>query len=245
MRAERPIGWRSRPWQGTLRCVWSLRSGRSGPVAVTGPVTPKSPSAAVLRLAVEGMSKVALTRWLLLGLGLVLSACAGGSASASDCDPIPGVRQGLCPIPVEDRSAAPVDRLETVADADEQVSLEDYGGRIVVVNFWASWCGPCRAEQPDLNDAYHAVPDDEVTFLGVNIEDSRPNAQAHAGEFDIPYPSLFDPANDYASRFEGVGPRTIPTTILIDAEGRVAARILGVTDQPELLGLAEAIAEGS
>ena len=185
---------------------------------------------------------MARTPWWLLGLGLVLSACAGSSASADDCDPIPGVRDGLCPIAVEERQPAPVDRLETVTDEDEEVALSDLEGRTVAVNFWASWCGPCRAEQPDLNEASQALPDDEVAFLGVNIEDTRPNAQAHAREFDIPYPSLFDPANDYASRFEGVGPRTIPTTILIDREGRVAARIFGVTDTPELLGLLESIA---
>ncbi|MFP4634778.1 MAG: TlpA family protein disulfide reductase [Nitriliruptoraceae bacterium] len=185
---------------------------------------------------------MAATRWLLLALGVLLTACSGGGASASDCEPIPGAREGLCPIPVDERDDAPVDRLETVA-GDEEVSVEDLDGRIVVLNFWASWCGPCRAEQPDLNEVHAAVPADDVAFLGVNIEDSRPNAQAHIDEFEIPYPSLFDPANDYASRFTGVGPRTIPSTILIDAEGRVAARIMGVTDVPELLGLTERLAD--
>ncbi len=184
-------------------------------------------------------------RALLVGATLLLAACAGSDAAASDCERIAGVREGLCPIPVEDRSAAPVDELPLVEDEELTATLADLEGRVVVMNFWASWCGPCRVEQPDLNEAFEALPEDEVAFLGVNIEDTRPNAQVHEREFDIPYPALYDPANDYASRFEGVGPRTIPTTIFVDDEGRVAARVFGVIGTGETIGLADAIASGA
>jgi hypothetical protein len=83
-----------------------------------------------------------------------------------------------------------------------------------------------------------------VTFLGVNIEDSSANALAHVREFDVPYPHLYDPNNAYASRYRGIGPRTIPTTLLIDAEGRVAARVFGLTTETELMVLADLIARG-
>lgn len=123
------------------------------------------------------------------------------------------------------------------------LSLADLAGEVVVLNFWASWCGPCRDEQPDLNEAVVALQGEPVQFLGVNIDDSVPNAQAHVREFGVDYPSLFDPSSGYAAKFGGVGPRSIPTTILIDAEGRVAARLFGTTDAVEIQALADRLAE--
>ena len=180
-------------------------------------------------------------RALFAATALVLAACTGSGSAAADCERVPGVRAGLCPIPVEDRGEAPGDMVALLG-TDEQLSLRDFSGRVVVMNFWASWCGPCRVEQPDLTEAYAALPQAEVAFLGVNIDDTEANAEAHVREFDIPYPSLYDPANDFASRFGGIGPRTIPSTIFIDREGRVAARVFGVIGTTEVLGLVDAIA---
>ena len=174
-------------------------------------------------------------------IAVVLAACAG-SSSASECERIPGVREGLCLIDVDARQDAPGEAMPLVGAPDEQRSLTDERGKVVVVNFWASWCGPCRTEQPDLNAAHERLPDDEVAFLGVNIEDSQTNAQAHVREFGIAYPSLFDPGTRFASRWQGVGPRTIPSTMIIDAQGRVAARVFGVIGLSEVLGLVEAVA---
>ena len=184
-------------------------------------------------------------RATLLACGLLLVACSG-DASAADCEPIPGVREGVCPVAVEERSEAPVGAMPAL-DVDglgdaEEVSLADLRGQVVVMNFWASWCGPCRVEQPDLNEAYEALPDDEVAFLGVNVSDSEANATAHLREFEVPYASAYDPENAYASEFRGVGPRTLPSTIFIDREGRVAARVFGLVGTSEVIGLAEHIA---
>jgi thiol-disulfide isomerase/thioredoxin len=122
-----------------------------------------------------------------------------------------------------------------------ELSLADLQGRVVIVNFWASWCGPCRIEQPDLNQVHALLPDSEVVLVGVNIEDTEANALAHLTEFDVAYLSLFDPVNELAGRFSGIGARTIPTTIFLDPEGRVAARLLGLTDTREIVALADAV----
>jgi len=177
---------------------------------------------------------------------LLLSSCA----AAPECDRIPGVRTGVCPLPAADRQPVPdvvlpvLPSAAALASGVVELSLADLEGRIVVVNFWASWCGPCRIEQPDLNAVHALLPAAEVVLVGVNIEDTRANALAHLEEFDVPYLSLFDPVNELAGRFRGIGARTIPTTVIIDPEGRVAARLLGLTDAREIAALAAAVAEG-
>ncbi|MGA1775214.1 MAG: TlpA family protein disulfide reductase [Nitriliruptoraceae bacterium] len=184
------------------------------------------------------------------GLGLVglvaVALLTGACATAPECERIAGVRTGVCPLPVEDRRPAPDLALPVIAvdgvDAPADLSLADLRGRVVIVNFWASWCGPCRIEQPDLNAAAELLPPDEVVIVGVNIEDTEANALAHLREFAVPYPSLSDPVNDLAGRFDGIGARTIPTTLFLDREGRVAARLLGLATLGELVGLADVVA---
>ena len=184
------------------------------------------------------------------GRGLValvaVALLSGACAAAPECERIAGVRSGVCPLPVEDRRPVPDLTLPVIAvegvDGPAELSLADLRGRVVIVNFWASWCGPCRIEQPDLNAAAELLPSDEVVIVGVNIEDTEANALAHLREFAVPYPSLSDPVNDLAGRFDGIGARTIPTTLFLDREGRVAARLLGLATLGELVGLADAVA---
>jgi thiol-disulfide isomerase/thioredoxin len=176
-------------------------------------------------------------------MALLLAACTGGGdAQAADCD-LPGVRPGLCPTEPEERSDAPTRALPVLGSEGDEASLEDLRGDIVVVNFWASWCGPCRVEQPDLNEAHDILSEEDVTFVGVNIEDEEPNALAHIREFSIPYDSLYDRRNQYAAEFRGVSPRTIPTTIFLDRDGRVAARMFGSPrDATEVVAMVEHLA---
>jgi thiol-disulfide isomerase/thioredoxin len=104
-------------------------------------------------------------------------------------------------------------------------------GSVLVVNFWASWCGPCRAEQPELNQVARAYRGRGVRFIGVNVRDSRGAAVSYAEEFQIPYPSLYDQAALTAVRLQAFA---LPSTFILDRDGVVAYRLTGKTTVPIL-----------
>ncbi len=178
-------------------------------------------------------------------LAVAVGAVVAVTGGTPDCGRrVEGVRASVCLDDPSTRPDAP-DRAAPVLGAeDEQMGLDALRGDVVVVNFWASWCGPCRREQPELNRAASDLAPLDVSFLGVNVQDSSTaNALSHAREFDIPYPSLEDPDASWTAAFDGVGARTLPSTVVVDREGRVAASLLGETTYGEVVALARAVAE--
>jgi thiol-disulfide isomerase/thioredoxin len=123
----------------------------------------------------------------------------------------------------------------------EPVSLADYAGQVVVVNVWGSWCGPCRKEAPMLAEASRELEEDGVAFLGINTRDqSQAAAQAFVRRFEIPYPSLYDPDGRTLLSFrDSLAMSSIPSTVVVDAEGRAAGRVLGELSRATLDGLVE------
>jgi peroxiredoxin len=119
-------------------------------------------------------------------------------------------------------------------DEGDTLASGDLAGDVVVLNFWYANCPPCRREAPDLAALAAEFAGQRVVFLGVNIRDSAEKARAFAVEFDIPYPSLLDAeSRDIVSAFAGeVPPSAVPTTLVLDAEGRVAARFTGLIESP-------------
>jgi len=123
------------------------------------------------------------------------------------------------------------------------VDLADLRGQVVVVNVWASWCPPCRVEQADLNDAAGELGD-KVTFLGINTRDpSEDNARAYVRNQEVPYPSLYSPDGAALLSFAGtLNPRSIPSTVVLDTKGRIAASVNGrIPTTQTLLSLVESV----
>lgn len=137
-------------------------------------------------------------------------------------------------VAVEDRGE-PVE-LDGEGLDGEDLSLAQLRGEPVVVNVWASWCPPCRLEQPELNE----VADDlgsRATFVGVNVRDnSVDNARSYVRSKDVPYPSFYSPDGRALLPFSSsLTPRDIPSTMVLDAQGRVAAVIRGAIPSKQTL----------
>jgi peroxiredoxin len=102
--------------------------------------------------------------------------------------------------------------------------LAEHAGDVVVVNFWGAWCAPCVAEADDLEQTYQQLHREGVSFVGVNVRDQRDSASRFLAAHQISYPSVFDPSGHLALGF-AVPPTAIPSTVLVDRQGRVAAVI--------------------
>lgn len=117
------------------------------------------------------------------------------------------------------------------------VSSADWAGRVVVMNFWYAACPPCRVEAPDLAVLSREFADD-VDFIGVNVRDEKAAADAFDETFDIPYPSVKDISGEIQLAMTKYVPlQAVPTTLVIDRQGRVAARILGIAEKATLKAL--------
>ncbi len=141
-------------------------------------------------------------------------------------------------LPVEERQPAP-DLTATTLDGKE-FSLADQRGKVVVLNVWASWCAPCRAEAPALAEVYEETDRDEVEFVGLATRDSEATAAAFVRKNGLDYPQILDTDGSLQLLFrDTLPPQAIPSTIVIDQSGRVAGRALGEVSASTLRGLIE------
>lgn len=130
-----------------------------------------------------------------------------------------------------DRRPAPAVCGQTIAG--DELCLADLADRPVLVNFWGSWCGPCAREIPELvalGDDYG----DALSIVGVNEQDTRVNARSFERDQGVDYPSWFDEGAVIAAQFGGIAPEALPSTILLDAEHRVAVTLLGAVSRGQL-----------
>ena len=166
-------------------------------------------------------------------LAFALAACGGGGSSTAEESFVSGDGATTF-IKISDRKIAP-------AITGMSLSGENYTyqkDRVAVVNVWASWCSPCRAEAPTLVALANKYTD--VAFIGILTRDNPANAEAFERRFKIPYPTIID--DSILLGFKGSLPaNAIPTTVILDKSGLVAARISGVVTVASLSKLIEKV----
>ena len=163
-----------------------------------------------------------------VALALSATACTSGGGSDDGTEDFLGAKAMDEPAP-----ALAGDSVE-----GQPLALADLRGKVVVVNFWATWCDPCRDEQPELVGLAHDYRDEGVEFLGVNERDDTAKARAWIEEFDVPYPSIVDEPGAWADDFAFFG---LPDTYVIDAEGTIRWAVYGQTDAAQLRELVDGV----
>ncbi|MEU0334024.1 TlpA disulfide reductase family protein [Streptomyces sp. NPDC006193] len=174
---------------------------------------------------------------------LTLSACGEGGTSGSGGDThfITG-RNGIDTVPAGKRAAAPDLSGKTIDG--KTLDVADYRGKVVVLNVWGSWCGPCREEAKYFAKVSKAYAGKGVQFVGINTRDSSTTpAIAFEKDHGVEYPSLYDPTGKLMLRFRKgtLNPQLIPSTLVIDRHGRVAARALEALDDTALLKMLQPV----
>ncbi len=165
-----------------------------------------------------GAQAVAVAAVLAL-LGLLVWKVAQGS----DNDVTGSLARGGKP-------TAPVFQLARLP-GDGKLALDSLRGKAVVLNFWASWCGPCKEETPLLERTWRRWRDRNVVFVGVNVKDFRGDALSFMREYGVTYPNVYDGKGWTVGRYGVTG---FPETYFLDAEGRVVYRVAGPVEAEEL-----------
>lgn len=170
-------------------------------------------------------------------VGVLLSGCGLLSPEEELLIPVqagqltsdPGI--GMTVIPEQDRGE--VLNMSGVDLDGEPLALSDSLGEVTVVNSWATWCAPCRTEMPEFAEVAGKLEGQGVRFVGINVQDDLDRAREYTS--DTPYRSIVDPDGSLVAEIPDVPPRSLPVTVILDRQGRVAVRIVG----PIVLGTLE------
>jgi thiol-disulfide isomerase/thioredoxin len=177
------------------------------------------------------MSGAFSRRTLLLATGATAGALAGcstggdGDAGAAREYEFTGPTPAATVIAEDLRAPAPAFSGELLDGSPFESSF--LAGDVAVINFWGSWCVPCRVETPEFQAVHADVADRGVQFLGIDVKDERQLATAFVEKLGVAYPSIFDPRGEVALAFRGFPANVVPSTILLDRDGRVAAVYTG------------------
>ncbi|TXC94257.1 TlpA disulfide reductase family protein [Streptomyces sp. ISID311] len=166
---------------------------------------------------------------------LTLSACGDGASGGSAQTRFVQGKNGIDTVKKDERKPAPDLSGETTTG--KKLDVAAYKGKVVILNVWGSWCGPCIAEAPNFAKVANETKSKGVQFIGINTRDSQKSqATSFEEEHKVPYPSLFDPTGRLMLRFPkgSLNPQSIPSTIAIDRQGNIAARSIGPLAENEL-----------
>ncbi len=123
----------------------------------------------------------------------------------------------------------PVEALDFTLENLEgsEVSLEDLEGKVVFLNFWATWCGPCREEMPSMEKLWQRFKEEAFVILAVDLREGKEEVNSFMKEYGLTFSVLLDSEGEVGSMY---AVRAIPTTFLIDSEGRMVGKALGARD---------------
>ncbi len=197
--------------------------------------TPRQRSAGALRFRGDPGWRRLLTA---LACAALIAGCSTGSHAVDvnnggEFRFVQGTPSGEV-IPEGQRASAPDFSGELLGSGDRFGSSQ-LDGQIGVLNFWGSWCAPCRVETPEFSEVAADLADDGVQFLGINVKETDQQfATAFVDRFHISFPSLYDPRGEVALAFRDYPANAIPSTIVLDPRGRVAAVYTGTVSQKDL-----------
>jgi thiol-disulfide isomerase/thioredoxin len=177
---------------------------------------------------------------------LMLTSCGTGTDAVAQGSTFefvsPGGQTKIFYDPPESRGNAPELSGESLLEPGARIRLSDYRGKVVVINVWGSWCGPCRAETPELEKVFEQTRSSGVQFLGIDVRDDRAAAQDFVRDRRVSYPSIYDPPGRSLLGWTGYPRSVVPSTIVLDREHRVAAIFLVALLAEDLLPVVRRVA---
>jgi thiol-disulfide isomerase/thioredoxin len=203
----------------------------------------KAPSAAAGPARLLSRRTAVLAAAVLAGVLLIVVLATGWPGGGSGVTTVDGNANAVV-YPAGHRPLAPEFSGTTLTGS--KLSFSDYRGQVVVLNFWGSWCVPCREEASTLAAVASKYQPSGVSFLGVDVRDTTASALAFAHNFHVGYPSVSDPSSAITLDFTAKVPIAgTPTTLVVDRTGHIAGAVFGTVTYPELTAiLAKVTAEG-
>ncbi|MGH3767348.1 MAG: TlpA disulfide reductase family protein [Pseudonocardiaceae bacterium] len=184
---------------------------------------------------------------LVVVAALLLAGCATGADAVAPGGTFefvsPGGKTDLFYDPPASRGTVGDLSGDSLTEPGTAVSLARYANKVVVLNIWGSWCGPCRSEAPDLVRVASATADQGVQFIGINVRDSQQAGADFARDFGLTYPSIFDPPGRTLFALKGIPRSVVPLTIVLDRHHRVAAVFLHAVHAQDLQPVVQRVAQ--